>query len=326
MKAIICTAYGSADVLQLQEVEKPTPKDNEVLVKVFAATVNIGDCRIRSFDAPPVFWIPYRITVGLQRPTNPILGAVLAGEVEAVGKDVKRLKVGDQVFGMDIDGRGAHAQYTCRPEEGALAVKPANLTYAEAAAIPHGALTAQFFLKEKGNIQSGQRVLINGASGAVGSSAVQLAKYFGAKVTGVCSTTNLEMVESLGADRVIDYTKEDFTQSGDTYDIIFDTVGKSSFSRSKNSLEQRGIYLAPDPKLSVVSSMLWTSMIGSKKAIWALGPERAKDLDVLRELIEAGKLRPVIDRRYPLDQVAEAHRYVQKGHTKGNVVISVEHN
>ena len=326
MKASICTNYGPPDVLQLQEVEKPTPKDDQVLVKIFAATVNIGDCRVRSFDAPPVFWIPYRITVGLSRPKNPILGAVLAGEIEAVGRDVKRLKVGDQVFGMDIDGRGAHAQYTCRPEEGALAIKPANLTYEEAAAIPHGTLTALFFLKEKGNIQSGQRVLINGASGAVGSAAVQLAKYFGADVTGVCSTANLEMVASLGADRVIDYTQEDFTRSGDTYDIIFDTVGKSTFSRCKDSLEQRGIYLAPDPTLSVVSSMLWTLVIGSKKAIWALGPERAGDLDYLRELIEAEKIKPVIDRVYPLEQIAEAHEYVQKGHTKGNVVISVKHS
>jgi NADPH:quinone reductase-like Zn-dependent oxidoreductase len=326
MKAIVCTKYGPPDVLQLQEVEKPTPEDNEVLIKIFAATVNIGDCRVRSWTVPPLFWILYRIQVGLRRPRKAILGSPLAGEVEAIGKDVKRFQKGDQVFGMDTTGIRANAQYVCRPEGGALAIKPANMTYEEAAAVPHGAMTARFFLGEKGNVQSGQRVLINGASGAVGTWAVQLAKYFGAEVTGVCSTTNLEMVKSLGADKVIDYTKEDFTESGETYDIIFDAVGKSSFSRCKNSLEQGGIYLATDPTVAVVFSMLWTSMLGSKKAMWGLGPERAEDLDFLRELIEAGKIKPVIDRRYPLEQVAEAHRYVEKGHTKGNVVITVAHN
>jgi NADPH:quinone reductase-like Zn-dependent oxidoreductase len=327
LKAIVYTEYGPPDALQLKEVEKPTPEPNQVLIKVFATTVNIGDCRVRSFDVPPVFWIAYRISVGLTGPKQPILGAVLAGEIEAVGKDVKRFRKGDQVYGMDIDGRGYHAEYACRPEEGAaLAKKPANMTYEEAAAVPHGALTALFFLREKGNIQSGQKVLINGASGAVGSSAVQLAKYFGAKVTGVCSTTNLELVKSLGADKVIDYTTEDFTESGESYDIIFDAVGKSSFSRCRNSLVQGGIYLATDPTLSVILSMLWTSVIGSKKAIWALGPERAQDLEYLTELIEAEKLKAVIDRCYPLEQTAEAHKYVEKGHTKGNVVIAVQHN
>jgi NADPH:quinone reductase-like Zn-dependent oxidoreductase len=324
VKAMVCTAYGSADVLQLQEVEKPTPEHNQVLIKVLATTVNIGDCRVRSFDAPLPFWIPYRITTGLMRPKNPILGAVVAGEVEAVGEDVKRFRKGDQVYGMDIDGRGAHAEYMCRSEEGALAQKPANMTYEEAAAVPHGTLTALTFLREKGKVQSGQRVLINGASGAVGTAAVQLAKHFGAEVTGVCGTTNLEMVKSLGADRVVDYTREDF-ESGETYDIIFDAVGKSSFSRCKNSLEPKGIYLATDPTLGVVLSMLWT-LIGSKKAIWALGPERAQDLEYLTELIEAGEIKAVIDRRYPLEQTAEAHRYVEKGHTKGNVVIAVQHD
>jgi NADPH:quinone reductase-like Zn-dependent oxidoreductase len=323
MKAMVCTAYGSADVLQLQEVEKPTPEHDQVLIKVFATTVNIGDCRVRSFDVPPPFWIPYRIQLGLGKLRQPILGAVVAGEVEAVGKEVKRFRQGDQVYGMDIDGRGAHAEYMCRSEEGALARKPANMTYEEAAAIPHGTLTALTFLREKGKVQSGQRVLINGASGAVGTAAVQLARHFGAEVTGVCSTTNLELVKSLGADKVIDYRTEDFTKSGQTYDIIFDAVGKSSFSRCRDSLEPSGIYLATDPKLTVVLSMLWTLMIGAKKAIWALGPERAEDLEYLTELIEAGKLRAVIDRRYRLEQIAEAHRYVESGHAKGNVVITV---
>jgi NADPH:quinone reductase-like Zn-dependent oxidoreductase len=326
MKAIVCTKYGSADVLQLQEVEEPIPTDNEVLIKVLAATVNIGDCRVRAFDVPLPFWLTYRIQLGLRRPKQPILGSVLAGDIEAVGKDVKRFGKGDQVFGLDISGFGAHAEYVCRPEEGALAKKPANMTYEEAAAVPHGASTALHFLREKGNIQSGQRVLINGASGAVGTWAVQLAKYFGAKVTGVCSTTNLEMVETLGADEVVDYTREDFTKNGQTYDIIFDAVGKSSFSRCKSSLEESGIYLATDPTVAVVLSMLWTMRMGSKKAIWSLGPERAEDLVYLTELIEAGKMKAAIDRRYSLEQVAEAHRYVEKGHAKGNVVITVGHN
>ena len=325
MKAIVCTSYGSADVLQLQEVEKPTPEHDQVLIKVFATTVNIGDCRVRSFDVPLPFWIPYRIQLGLRRLKQPILGAVVAGEVEAVGKDVKRFQEGDQVYGMDIDSRGAHAEYMCRSEEGALAKKPANMTYEEAAAVPHGTLTALTFLKEKGKVQSGQSVLINGASGAVGSAAIQLAKHFGAEVTGVCSTTNLELVESLGADKVIDYRAEDFTASGQTYDIIFDAVGKSSFSRCRDSLAPGGIYLVTDPSLAIILPMLWTSMIGSKKAIWALGPERAQDLEYLTELIEAGEIKAVIDRSYPLERIAEAHRYVEKGHTKGNVVITVEH-
>jgi NADPH:quinone reductase-like Zn-dependent oxidoreductase len=258
---------------------------------------------------------------------------VVAGEVKAVGKDVKRFRKGDQVCGMDIDGRGAHAEYMCRSEEGALAEKPANMTYEEAAAIPPGTLTALTFLREKGKVHSGQRVLINGASGAVGSAAVQLAKYFGAELTGVCGTTNLELVRSLGADRVIDYRTEDLAKSGQTYDIIFDAVGKSSFSSCRDSLEPSGIYLATDPKLAVVLSMLWTSMMGSlsgkqtgKKAMWALGPERAQDLEYLTGLIEAGEIKAVIDRQYPLEQIAEAHSYVEEGHTKGNVVITVEHD
>jgi len=326
MKAIVCTGYGSPDVLQLQEVEKPTPGDDQVLIKVFAATVNIGDCRVRAFDVPLPFWLTYRIQLGIQKPKQPILGTAVAGEIEAVGKDVKQFDIGDQVYGLDINTLGAHAEYMCRPEEGALAMKPANMTYEQAVAVPHGALTALHFLREKGNIQSGQKVLVNGASGAVGTWAVQLAKYFGAEVTGVCSTTNLVMVESLGADKVVDYTREDFTQGGETYDVIFDAVGKSSFSRCKNSLEPEGIFLGTDPTVSLVFHMLLTSMIGTKKATWSLGPERAEDLVFLNGLIEEGAIKSVIDRRYPLDQVPEAHAYVEKGHAKGNVVITVEHS
>jgi NADPH:quinone reductase-like Zn-dependent oxidoreductase len=329
MKAIVYTEFGPPDVLQLKEVEKPTPKDNEVLIRVYATSVTAGDVNARGFVAvPPGLGLLARLMLGLRKPKRTILGGDLAGEIEAVGKDVRLFKEGDQVFGIDGSGSGAYAEYKCMPEEGALAIKPANMTYEEAAAIPFGATAALYFLRDKGNIQSGQKVLINGASGSVGTAAVQLAKNFGAEVTGVCSTTNLELVKSLGADKVIDYTKEDFTQSGETYDVIFDTVRKSSFSRSKRSLKQNGFYLAVAGGLDALIQMLWTSMIGSKKVVFGGGSacERKEYLIFLKELIEAGKIKAVIDRRYPLEQTAEAHRYVDKGHKKGNVVITVEHN
>jgi NADPH:quinone reductase-like Zn-dependent oxidoreductase len=329
MKAIVYEKYGPPEVLQLKEVEKPTPKEDEVLVKVYATTVTTGEVNARGFTfVPPGFGPLPRLMLGLRKPKKTILGSDLAGEIEAVGKDVKQFKEGDQVFGIDSNGSGAYAEYVCRPEEGALAIKPANITYEEAAAVPFGACTALYFLRDKGNIQSGQKVLINGASGGVGTYAVQLAKYYGAEVTGVCSTRNLELVKSLGADKVIDYTKEDFTQSGETYDIIFDMVGKSSFSRCKSSLKQNGFYLAVAGGLKELIQMLWTSVIGSKKVIFGggLASERKDYLLFFKELIEAGKLKAVIDRRYPLEQMAEAHRYVDKGHKKGNVVITVEYN
>ena len=320
MKAAVCTQFGPPEVLRLKEVEKPTPKNNEVLIRVYATSVTAGDCNARGFVfIPPGLGPLARLMIGIRKPKKSILGADLAGEVEAVGKDVS----------IDGNGLGAYAEYKCMSEAGALAIKPANMTHEEAVAIPFGALTALYFLRDKGNIQSGQKVLINGASGSVGTAAVQLAKYFGAEVTGVCSTANLELVKSLGADKVIDYTQEDFTTSGETYDLILDpVVGKTSFSRCKNSLKHNGRYLAVAGGLRELIQMLWTSMIGSKKVIFGGGTacERKESLVFLKELIEAGKIKAVIDRSYPLGQMVEAHRYVDKGHKKGNVVVTVEHN
>lgn len=321
MKAIVCAEYGSPDVMQLKEVEKPTPRENEVLIKIYATTVTSADIRIRKADPFPI-----RFFYGFTRPkNNTILGSELAGEIEAVGKNVKQFKAGDTVFAGAGISLGANAEYICLPEEGAVAIKPTNMTYEEAATIPFGATTSLIFLRDKGKIQSGQEVLIYGASGALGMAAVQLAKFFGAQVTGVCSTAKLELVKSLGTDNVIDYTKGDFTQSGKTYDIIFDTSGKSPFSGCLSSLKSNGLYLrAVHINLSPILRGLWTSITSSKKVIGGVAIERREDLIFLKELIEMGRLKSVIDRCYPLEQTAEAHRYVEQGHKKGNVVITVE--
>jgi len=328
MKAIVCTKYGPPDVLQLKDVEKPTPKDNEVLIRVHAATVTAGDCGLRSLKFPLLLQLLARIGFGFRGPRKKILGQELAGEIEAVGKEVTRFRKGDQVFGWSGLRLGAYAEYTCLPEKGVLAIKPSTMTYEEAAALPVGGLDAVYFLR-RGHIQSGQKVLINGAGGSIGTFAIQLAKYFGADVTAVDSTGKLDMLRSLGADQVIDYTQADFTKGGKTYDVIFDVVGKSSFSRSVKLLTLNGRYLLANPKLSQKVRGRWTSRRSSKQVIpWKAraASEYIEDFNFLTELIEAGKIQSVIDRCYPLEQIAEAHRYVDTGHKKGNVVITVEQN
>ena len=332
MKAIVYTRYGPPEVLELKEVEKPAPKDHEVLIRVHATSVNFGDLLARNFkeispgkfSMPLFFWFFAKMYFGFTKPKITILGSEFAGEIESTGKDVKSFKQGDQVFGYLGQTMGAYAEYLCMPEDGCVAIKPANMTYEEAAVVPYGTIMALNLLR-KMNIQSGQKVLVNGASGGIGSAAVQIAKYFGAEVTGVCSTPRLEFVKSLGADKVIDYTKEDFTQSGETYDLIFDILGKSSFSGCKSSLKQNGRYLLASFKMKQLFQMLWTSMIGSKRVICALAIDKQEDLILIKELIEAGKIKSVIDRCYPLEQTAEAHRYIEKGHKKASVVIIVEH-
>ncbi len=330
MKAIVYTKYGPPDVLELKEVEKPAPKDNEVLIRVHATSVNFGDILARNFieispgkfSMPLLFWFFAKMYFGFTKPKITILGNEFAGQIESAGKDVNLFKKGDQVFGYLGQNMGAYAEYLCMPENGCVTIKPANMTYEEAAVVPYGAIMALNLLR-KVNVHSGQKVLINGASGGIGSAAVQIAKYFGTEVTGVCSTPRLEFVRSLGADKVIDYTKEDFTQSGETYDLIFDILGKSSFSRCKSSLKQNGRYLLASFKMKQLFQMLWTSMIGNKRVICALAIDKQEDLIFIKELIEEGKIKSVIDRRYSLEQTAEAHRYVDSGYKKGNVVITV---
>ncbi len=321
MKGIVYTKYGSPGVLELKEIKKPTPKDNEVLIKIYATTVTAADCLMRRGDT-----IVSRLFLGLQKPRKKILGTELSGEIEKAGKDVKRFKKGDQVYGFSGFGLGAYAEYNCMPENGSLVLKPDNMNYSEAAAVVDGASTAFFFLKEKANIRNGQKILIIGASGSIGTFSVQIAKYFGADVTGVCSTANLDLVKSLGADRVIDYTKDDFTKNGQKYDIIFDTAGKSSFSDCKQSLNEKGQYLLTNGGLMDRVLALWTSLVGGKKIISAMSIEKTEALIFIKKLIEAGKLKIMVDRSYPLEKIARAHSYVEKGHKKRNVVIKVLHD
>jgi NADPH:quinone reductase-like Zn-dependent oxidoreductase len=308
MKVIVCTKYGPPDVLQLKEVEEPAPRDNEVLIRIYATAVTASDCIVRGFKVSIRSWIPGRLLLGLTKPRKPILGLVLAGEIETVGKDVKRFQKGDRVYAFTKFRFGAYAEYTCLTEDSVIAVMPSNLTYEEAAAIPYGGLLALYFLRT-GQIQSGQKVLIYGASGAVGTSAIQLARHFGAEVTGVCSATNVELVKSLGASTVIDYTQDDFTNTGELYDIIFDAVGRRKSSplkvQCKTALTPNGKYISVDD--------------GSPNI-------HIEDIILLKELVEVGKIKPVIDRCYSLEHIVEAHRYVDQGHKKGNVVITVQQN
>jgi NADPH:quinone reductase-like Zn-dependent oxidoreductase len=331
MKAIVYTQYGSPEVLQLKDVIKPILKDNEILIRVRATSVNFGDRMARNFRAvspgnfnmPILFWLLTKISFGINQPKITILGSEFAGEVEAVGKAAKRFKPGDQVFGYRGQNFGAYAEYLCMPDEGVLAIKPVNITYEEAAVIPYGAIMALNLLR-KVNLQPGQKVLVNGASGGIGSAAVQIAKHLGAEVTGVCGTPRLGFVKWLGADQVIDYTRKDFTQNGETYDLIFDIMGKVSFARCKNSLKPNGILLFASFKLKQLFQMLRTSLTGGRKVICAIAPGSTADLISVKELIEAGKIKAVIDRCYPLEQAAEAHRYVEQGHKKGHVVITID--
>jgi NADPH:quinone reductase-like Zn-dependent oxidoreductase len=323
MKVIRYTQYGSPEVLHPSENEKPVPRGNEILVKIHATTVTATECTFRK-------GVPYfsRLFTGLAKPKIQILGEELAGEVEAVGKDVKEFKKGDQVFGTAGPEFGANAEYICLPKNGVLVYKPVNLSYEESASCVDGFLTAMPFLRDTGQINHKQKVLIYGASGSVGTAAVQIANYFGAEVIGVCSRSNEELVKSLGAKKVIDYKKEDFSKSEQKFDIIFDTVGKLSFSQCKNVLKPKGKFLEAGIGLGILPRVLWTSLFSGKKAkIAATGlrppHKRRKDLLLLKKLLEAGKIKPVIDRSYSLNQIVEAHRYVEKGHKKGNVTITV---
>ncbi len=323
MKAVVCTKYGSPDVLEIQEVKKPIPEDNEVLIKVHATTVSAADYRVRSLNVPPSFRLPARLMLGFNKPRKPVLGMELSGEIEAVGSNVSNFNTGDQVYAASLQTFGAYAEYICLPADGPITIKPNNITYGEAAALPIGARTALHYLWNIAKIRSGQKVLIYGASGSVGTYAVQLAKYFGAEVTGVCSPANMELVKSLGADRVIDYTVKGYTKVFETYDIIFVTVDKVPFKICNQALADDGVYLNIGRPLPS-RQMIWTSLSSSKKVVVGKNaPESAEALLSLKELIENGNLKPIIDRYYSIDQITDAHRYADRGHKKGNVVITI---
>jgi NADPH:quinone reductase-like Zn-dependent oxidoreductase len=328
LKAILHTQYGTPDLLQFKEIEKPVPGDNEVLIAIHATTVSTGDCNVRNFTFVTKSMRPIaKLMFGIGKPWKErVLGTELAGEVESVGKDVKRFKTGDQIVASTGMAGGGHAQYVCLPEKGALAIKPDLLSWEEAVAIPFGANTALYFLRGLGKIQAGQEILIIGASGSIGSAGVHLAKHFGATVTAVCSGANVEMVKSLGADKVIDYTREDFTNNGRTYDLIFDIVGATTFERCQNSLKPRGVFLQNIMGLTDLVRVLWSSITGGKKLKGGVAMENLERMNFIVKLAADGKLKAVIDRSYPLEQIAEAFKYVEQGHKKGNVVITVGHS
>jgi len=322
MKAVVYERYGPPEVLELRDVEKPTPREGEILIRVRATTVTSGDHRVRSLDVPAGFGLLSRLMLGVFGPRQRILGSELAGDVEAVGRGVRSFKVGDAVIAYAGAKMGCHAEYRCMPEGGPVAPKPARLSYEEAAALPFGGVTALHFLR-RGNVQRGEKVLVNGASGAVGTACVQLARHLGAEVTGVCSTANVELVRSLGAAHVIDYTREDFTRNGRTYDVIVDTAGTAPFSRCKASLAARGRLLLVLASLPDMLRSPCVSLSSDKKVIGGVALGSRDDLRHLAELAEAGELEPVVDRRYPLEQIAEAHRYVDTGRKKGSVAVTV---
>jgi NADPH:quinone reductase-like Zn-dependent oxidoreductase len=326
VKAILHSQYGSPDLLQFKEVDTPAPKDNEVLIAIHATTVSTGDCNIRNFTFVTKSMRPIaRLMFGIRKPWKArILGTELAGAVERAGKDVARFKKGDRVVASTGMACGGHAQYACLPENGALAIMPDALSWEEAVAIPFGANAALYYLRDLGKIQAGQELLIIGASGSIGSAGVQLAKHFGATVTAVCSGANVELVRSLGADKVIDYTRDDFTRNGNTYDLIFDVVGAMTFDGCRNSLKPNGVFLQNIMELSDIVRALWTSIASRKKIKGGVAINNLQRMNSIVELVRAGTLKPVIDRSYPLERISEAFKYVEQGHKKGNVVITVE--
>jgi NADPH:quinone reductase-like Zn-dependent oxidoreductase len=328
VKAVLHTHYGSPDLLELREIDKPNPKANQILIAIRATTVSTGDCNVRNFTFVTKSMRPIaRLMFGLRKPWKArILGTELAGEVERAGRDVTRFKTGDRVVASTAMAGGGHAQYACVPETGAVVIKPSSLSWEEAVAIPFGANTALYFLRDRGRIRAGHELLIIGASGAIGSAAVQLAKHFGAKVTGVCSGTNVELVKSLGADTVIDYTRDDFTTNGQTYDLIFDVVGATTFDRCTHSLKPNGVFLQNIMELTDVVRALRTSITRGKKIKGGVAIANRENMTLIAELAAAETLRPVIDRIYPLERIAEAFKHVEQGHKKGNVVITVAHS
>jgi NADPH:quinone reductase-like Zn-dependent oxidoreductase len=327
VKAILHSQYGAPDLLQLQEVDTPAPKDDEVLIAIHATTVSTGDCNMRNFTFVTGSMLPFaRLMFGIRKPWKArVLGTELAGEVVSTGRDVKKFKKGDRIVASTGMAGGGHAQYACLPDRGALALKSDSLSWEEAVAIPFGANTALYFLRDLGKVQAGQELLIIGASGSVGSAGVQLAKHFGATVTAVCSSANVDMVKSLGADKVIDYTKEDFTAHAQTYDLIFDVVGATSFNRCERALKPHGVFLQTIMGVTDIVRILWTSIVGGKRLKGGVAMESPERMNFIAGLAAAGKLKPVIDRKYPLEQIAEAFKYVEQGHKKGNVVITVAH-